>query len=542
MKFAGADILAVEENGEMIFKYWAIYSDRLQTGTSPATFIKAAEHIGGYLYFYDLKKGFSYLQKYTIERNIYLRILESSSTLYSVKGVGYEMRSLKNYTTKTKAEIIDEYATTARKGAQSRERYSLEDLRKQTENAARAVRNAAKHHIETIKEVLKSAGAKTSARYLFARLTNSSIAFRAFRELSEYDNICRRVSLGEYKHFREAYRGGYVFARPGTYHNIRSIDKNKMYTSYYRDYPLPYGNPIACDSFEALEKYKFYICGVYMRFELKEGALPYITIREARHGVVNLEESSGGEYVRLTLSNIDIDIIKRLYDVDIIFQWGFGFYTSAGIFRKYADTFLQMLDNAKDKKEKEVIKLLLNMPTGRLGMNAETEHIKYREENGIIKPFIDSIEEQEERFNYFPMGIALTAYGRREILETGEKVGFDKIVYIDTDCIKYKGAELPPGVEIDRHKLGAYKDEGTADIIKILTPKRYCTYQDETLSFKYSGYPHADLKKAVRDGEKMSRAEAERIIERLGEGDKIPITIETRIKGGYTKRTIYKGL
>lgn len=92
------------------------------------------------------------------------------------------------------------------------------------------------------------------------------------------------------------------------------------------------------------------------------------------------------------------------------------------------------------------------------------------------------------------IGIFTVAYGRLELYNVMEKIGFDKVVYADTDSVKFIGDEgrqiiknhnmtIDKEVEVVKkkrsvnlhEKMGRWLDEGDVKMFKAINPKWYAT-------------------------------------------------------------------
>ena len=56
------------------------------------------------------------------------------------------------------------------------------------------------------------------------------------------------------------------------------------------------------------------------------------------------------------------------------------------------------------------------------------------------------------------MGVFVTAYARRKLLTSIAEV-WDRFLYCDTDSIHLKGWGQPNGIDVDKYRLGAWKEE-----------------------------------------------------------------------------------
>lgn len=76
---------------------------------------------------------------------------------------------------------------------------------------------------------------------------------------------------------------------------------------------------------------------------------------------------------------------------------------------------------------------------------------------------------------YIPVGIFITAWARDLTIRSAQKC-YSRFVYADTDSLHLLGWELPEGLEIDKYKLGAWKQENKFIRARFLRTK--CYFED----------------------------------------------------------------
>ena len=108
-------------------------------------------------------------------------------------------------------------------------------------------------------------------------------------------------------------------------------------------------------------------------------------------------------------------------------------------FKEYCDVFLAV-KNANKGIKRAVAKVMLNSPYGKTAMNGLTELKTYYidETDDIVKSQITGYEVNDDVFQYLPIAIQITAGARQLLLTTAEKIGFENVLYMDTDSIKFK--------------------------------------------------------------------------------------------------------
>lgn len=252
---------------------------------------------------------------------------------------------------------------------------------------------------------------------------------------------------------------------------------------------LPFGNPIY---FKGEYKYDMlhplYIQRLSCSFELKEGMIPTIQIKNDLSFIPNeYLESSDGDIVTLTLTNIDLKLFFEHYNVkDLVYDGGYKFKGIRGLFRDYIDIWSNKKIEAKKDGNSalyRISKLMLNSLYGKFAKNPLVRS-KYPtlDEEGIIKYALYPAEICKGL--YIPTGSFVTAYARERTIRTSQsirdytlnKYHEDYYIYSDTDSIHMKELseeELKTFVDIDDYKLGAWKLESKFKKGKFIRQKCY---------------------------------------------------------------------
>lgn len=269
------------------------------------------------------------------------------------------------------------------------------------------------------------------------------------------------------------------------------FDKNSMYPAKMKNEKLPFGMPIYFEGkYKKDNLYNLYIQTFSCSFKLKKGKIPSIQIKNNLSFVPNeYIESTNGDIVTLTLTNIDLELFFENYEVyDILYHNGFKFKSVKGLFSGYIDYWTEKKIKAKKDDNGalyKIAKLMLNSLYGKFGLNPrvrgkfptldETNVIKYRFYDEEIR---DSI--------YVPVASFITAYARKDIIESSEKIreystkkyGKDLYIYSDTDSIhcllnETDVEELKSTMDIDDYLLGFWKLESKFRRGKFLRQKCY---------------------------------------------------------------------
>jgi hypothetical protein len=133
--------------------------------------------------------------------------------------------------------------------------------------------------------------------------------------------------------------------------------------------PLPHGQPVWFEGkYQHDDTYPLYIQELYCSFTLKPDHIPTIQVKTGRfqenmYLESNVDEKGNSEPVTLFLTNMDMELFFKHYDVTPLF-WGGGykFRKCEGVFREYIDYWMKVKEeNAKEKNALYTLaKLMLN--------------------------------------------------------------------------------------------------------------------------------------------------------------------------------------
>jgi hypothetical protein len=127
-----------------------------------------------------------------------------------------------------------------------------------------------------------------------------------------------------------------------------------------------YGEPVFFKGKYQEDKiYDLYIQQITCKFKLKENMIPTIQIKGSLYFKGNeYLESSDDDFVTLTLTNIDLELFLKHYDVEgLIYQCGWKFKSMKGIFDKYINKWITEKNEGtieKNKGKRTRAKLMLN--------------------------------------------------------------------------------------------------------------------------------------------------------------------------------------
>lgn len=310
------------------------------------------------------------------------------------------------------------------------------------------------------------------------------------------------LSAGEW--IRKSYKGGWCYLRKGcsgsTVYNGTTADVNSLYPSMMHSMSGNY-YPVGIPHFwngdyipdDALIDNRYYFLHVRTGFELKQGKLPCIQIKNsAMYKSTEWLESSliDGKYrelpgpdgiitstVDLYVTMTDWQLIKEHYELwDTEIMNGCWFRSQLGIFDEYIDKFAKIKKEAKDKCTRTIAKLFLNNLCGKMAMSTDSS-FKFAEPMNDSFVFHD-IHENDKRPGYIPCGSAITSYARCFTIRAAQanyhgnnRPGFR---YADTDSIH---CDLPPekitGIRVHDKDFCCWKLESCWDSAVFVRQKTY---------------------------------------------------------------------
>ena len=278
---------------------------------------------------------------------------------------------------------------------------------------------------------------------------------------------------------RQSYKGGFTYLndiyKDKIINNIMVLDVNSLYPSVMVAEEMPIGQPLPFKGEYKPDKfYPLYVQELSCSFELKENMIPTIQIKNSLAFLPNeYIKSSNGEIITLTLTNIDLEMFFRHYDVKVYeYHGGWKFQKAKGIFSEYINHWTNQKINAKKEGNKclyAISKLMLNSLYGKFGTNPIIRSkYPYLDEEGIVR--YGCYPAEEKKPVYIPVASFITAYARKKTIETSQAIktytlenyGEDYYIYSDTDSIHMKllpEEEIKKFVEVDKYELGKWDIE-----------------------------------------------------------------------------------
>lgn len=310
------------------------------------------------------------------------------------------------------------------------------------------------------------------------RLTVGADALNEYKQLMTMNHFNRFfpvLSEAMDRDIRQAYRGGFTLA-PKKYQGKRTrsgrvYDVNSLYPAVMYKEILPYGEPRWVDGLPVKDKtYNLFIVSITFTAKLKKDHIPCIQIKNNLRFSSTEYQEKITDPVTLMVTNVDLALWQEHYHLNILsYNGGWQFTGANGFFNEYIDKWMSIKANSSGGM-RELAKLQLNSLYGKFAKNPNvTGKIPVFEDN-IVKLKLGPEETTDPC--YTAMGVFITAYAR-EITIRAAQQHYDDFAYADTDSLHLLIDEDPLTLDIDPHKMGAWKFEYAFDEALFVRAKCY---------------------------------------------------------------------
>lgn len=366
---------------------------------------------------------------------------------------------------------------------------------------------------------------------------------KKYRKNREYYDLMNELTIEpeEYKQLKRAFQGGFTHANPFySGKDVENVGSDDFISSYpcvmvAEMFPMSKSEIVEIKSKEDLEyNLKYYCClsdAEFINIDSKVLFDNYISISrcwDVEKPVVNNGRLVSAKKIRITLTEQDYNIIKVFYKSE---------HFGVSNFRRYKKSYLptplvkSILKLYSDKttlkgvegKEVEYLqsKEQLNSCYGMMVTDIVRDSYIYADEwlqdTPDFNTAIEKYNNSSNRFLFYPWGVWVTAYARRNLFTGIIEFGNDYI-YSDTDSIKtvnrekhinyinkynemmrnrlYKSMDFhglshnliePETVKGVKKCLGVWDFEGYYERFKTLGAKRYMVQKDGKVNITVSG-------------------------------------------------------
>lgn len=276
-----------------------------------------------------------------------------------------------------------------------------------------------------------------------------------------YRQIMSDLTLDKatYIQLKRAFMGGFTHSNPNhtgkTLENVSSIDLTSSYpTVMLADkFPMSRAKELNITTVEELKKAMSLYCLVFdLKLEGLRNTLKYESyISESKcfkmvKPVINNGRVYDAEMIQTTITDVDFNIIEKVYEWDKISIANVRGFVKAYLPKSIIESILNLYKDKttlKGVEGKEVEYLLskgmLNSVYGMCVTDVVKDEHVFNETWGIervdVDEKIDEYNKSKNRFLFYPWGIWVTAYARRNLWTAILNIG-DDYIYSDTDSIK----------------------------------------------------------------------------------------------------------
>lgn len=301
---------------------------------------------------------------------------------------------------------------------------------------------------------------------------------------------------------RKAYRGGWTYCDPRTQGRIVGpgavYDVNSLYPSVMAYELLPYGVPVWFDGAPSpTEDFPLFIVSITFLAKLKPNHLPCIQIKGNSMFGSTEYLSEVNDATTLSVSNVDLEMWEKHYDLNILaYNGGWAFKGAYGFFDEYIEKWSAIKANSEGGL-RAIAKLHLNSLYGKFATNPNVTGKYPVLDNNRLALVMGPSETRDPV--YTAMGVFITAYARRVTL-TAAQANYEHFAYADTDSIHLLTPASPVGVTVDAHALGAWKREYYFQGALFWRAKSYSEKEfDGTMHTHIAGLPESVAREATFD-------------------------------------------
>lgn len=284
-------------------------------------------------------------------------------------------------------------------------------------------------------------------------------------KLNEYKKFRDRIhelviaDISEYKQLKRAFAGGFTHANAFysnmEINNVSSIDFNSSYPAVMVNEKFPMSSAHYIEKIETMQQFNElinkYCCIFDIEFlDLESTTIYDHPISSSKAFILEGAQIDNGRVVRadklgVTITEVDYSYLVKFYSWSNIRIYNFRYYFKDYLPKQIIEVIGELYKDKTTLKgvpEKDVeymhSKGLLNSTYGMMVTDICPDNITYDGDWGQT-PYdesdIEKYNKAKQRFLYYPWGIYVTAYARRNLFTGIYEFGTDYI-YSDTDSIK----------------------------------------------------------------------------------------------------------
>lgn len=328
------------------------------------------------------------------------------------------------------------------------------------------------------------------ASYSMRKLVRTGFP-RSTKPYTQFRKEYPELDFEENNFLRKGVEGGICYA-PVQYQfkvieeKIGHIDAHQMHPSSAYLNLFPYGKGEYFIGKPPLNR----ICACRIRISYSDVKL---------HSIIKLIGLPFIEGKEIVVWDFEIPTMKKCYvDLEIEYLDGYAYKMRPLPWKKYyADNYTKRLEAKRIHDDFNILyyKLLNNSSYGKLLEKPHNEILmNYIRPDGIIDSQVTLKSQDEVRANakytYIPVGSCIPAYSRVNLIELALKIGWQKVLYFDTDSIFFIWDNETESIWKNTPQqdfLGGWGFEEFIDKAQFVTPKRYKTETEGILTVKAGG-------------------------------------------------------
>lgn len=290
---------------------------------------------------------------------------------------------------------------------------------------------------------------------------------KSVKKYEEYRRIMAGLTVDgetEYKQLKRAFQGGFTHAnayKAGIIiKNVHSFDFTSSYpfTMLSEKFPMSKGKLVNIKSVDDLKKYLNLYCCI---FDLTlYNVNPILTFEnpisrekcyQCENPIINNGRIVTADKITITLTEIDFYIIKQFYSWSKAEIFNCRIYEKNYLPKNFILSILELYRNKTELKgiegkevEYMVSKNMLNSSYGMSVTDIVHDNItfddEWHKEKGDAEKEISKYNISKNRFLFYPWGVYVTAYARKNLF-TGILECNNDYIYADTDSIKFTNLE-----------------------------------------------------------------------------------------------------
>ncbi len=483
------------------------FFERIKRENNPYIYFHNLKFDGEFILFYLLKNGYEYVESREKRSNTFSTLISDMGMFYQIEVYFDVGKKVKKVTFIDSLKIINQSVDSIAKTFNLK----LSKLSIDYNKPRKRGHILTKEETEYIEHdvVIVAKGLEHLFKMGLTKMTAGANALSEYKEiinLNKFRSLYKPLQYEVDQDIRASYKGGFTYLNPiykGKDVSSGSVlDVNSLYPSVMYDELLPFGDPFFYEGKYIEDKvYPLYIQRITCSFKIKEGMIPTIQIKHRQFVDNEYLESSNGEIVALTLTNIDLKLFFEHYDVyDLDYSCGWKFKGMKGLFKNYIDKWIGVKNEATilgNKGLRQVAKIMLNSLYGKFATSLDVQSkIPYLEDDIVRYKLSDK---DRKKGVYLPMGAFITAYARDKTIRTSQKIktysiekyNKDMYIYSDTDSIHtlLPIEELKKFCEIDDVELGKWKHEATFTKARFIRQKTYLEMIDGEMKITCAGLP-----------------------------------------------------